>query len=334
MADVGSGIDCYHPRLMQISLIPRSGQRCLHLSLTGWRLRLAVGVLALMLLLAGLGVVRLLGASLIGDPLAGLSDLWRSGQQSALAAELGSLRARVNQLEATLSSMESQVGPPESEDASAPPPSTRNSASPAEPRSSLDTLVPDLISSAQASGPARTAAQSLDEVYHIHSQLDLLSVRLDQIAVSLSTRPEGLLAQAVVLPAAAEISSGFGRRFDPFNGRLSWHRGIDFRAPAGTPVYSIASGIVESIHPVSGYGNVVKIRHLNDVRSLYAHLQGIEVTTGQAVQPGQRIARIGSTGRSTGNHLHFELIVDGQSVNPLPLLSRAAEPESSLALAD
>jgi murein DD-endopeptidase MepM/ murein hydrolase activator NlpD len=96
------------------------------------------------------------------------------------------------------------------------------------------------------------------------------------------------------------------------------HRGVDFAAPTGTPVYAAADGVVESVRSERGYGNVVRLRHQGGMVTLYAHLSRFApgMRAGVRVRQGQTIGRVGSTGMSTGPHLHFEILVAGRAVNP------------------
>ena len=112
-----------------------------------------------------------------------------------------------------------------------------------------------------------------------------------------------------------------------FSKRKAFHRGVDFIAKAGTPVYAIGDGVVEEIGRMGGYGKIIEIRHSPQLVSAYAHLQGIEVVKGMPVRAGQRIGRVGSTGRSTGSHLHFELVLNKRPINPRPFLTRVSKSE-------
>lgn len=112
------------------------------------------------------------------------------------------------------------------------------------------------------------------------------------------------------------LSSGFGPRRHPVTGRWAMHSGTDFAAPTGTPVYAPVSGTVIYSGPRGGYGNLVKIRHPFGYETRYAHLSEILVSKGETVTTGQLIAKIGSTGRSTGPHLHYEVRRYGKPVNP------------------
>jgi murein DD-endopeptidase MepM/ murein hydrolase activator NlpD len=122
--------------------------------------------------------------------------------------------------------------------------------------------------------------------------------------------------------ASARITSHFGHRHDPFGKGDVFHRGIDMAAPVGTPVQAVADGTVIRANTDRTYGKVVVIDHHNGYRTLYAHASALLVKAGQRVKVGQTIAKVGSTGRSTGAHLHFEIHRDGERVDPMPYLAR------------
>jgi murein DD-endopeptidase MepM/ murein hydrolase activator NlpD len=117
-----------------------------------------------------------------------------------------------------------------------------------------------------------------------------------------------------------DLSSGFGVRSDPFLGRPAMHSGLDFRSETGDPVRATANGVVESAGWNGGYGNMVEIDHGNGFSTRYGHMSKIEVKVGQQIKTGQVIGRVGSTGRSTGPHLHYETRVDGDAVDPQKFL--------------
>lgn len=117
-------------------------------------------------------------------------------------------------------------------------------------------------------------------------------------------------------PAEARITSGFGLRFDPFNRRPALHQGQDFAAPLNTPITATAPGVVSFAGVRSGYGKTVEVDHGDGFKTRYAHLNSISVTAGQRVTLGQRLGGMGTTGRSTGVHLHYEVWMDGRPHNP------------------
>ena len=116
------------------------------------------------------------------------------------------------------------------------------------------------------------------------------------------------------------VSSSYGYRRDPFTGAGAMHSGLDFKGPIGTPILAAAEGSVTYAGRQSGYGNTIEITHANGLVTRYAHLSGYTVSLGQKVSRGVQIGKMGSTGRSTGSHLHFEVRLNGQAVNPLKFL--------------
>ncbi|MCX7310389.1 MAG: peptidoglycan DD-metalloendopeptidase family protein [Alphaproteobacteria bacterium] len=127
------------------------------------------------------------------------------------------------------------------------------------------------------------------------------------------------------LPGELDQSSGFGVRADPFLRRPAMHTGLDFRGDVGDPVRATASGTVATAGWNGGYGKMVEIEHANGLATRYGHLSSIEVREGQTIRPGQIIGRIGSTGRSTGPHLHYETRVEGDAVDPTRFLRAGAK---------
>ena len=125
-------------------------------------------------------------------------------------------------------------------------------------------------------------------------------------------------------PAALPpLSSRFGPRADPFHRTRRMHYGIDIPGRAGTPVHAAEGGVVRFAGRAGSYGNLVEIAHPGGLRTRYAHLAAILVGAGAQVARGEPIARMGSTGRSTGSHLHFELRANGRAIDPLPHLGVA-----------
>lgn len=145
-------------------------------------------------------------------------------------------------------------------------------------------------------------------------RLGLSLARMSALERSVATLPQAL-------PAGLEfISSGFGYRADPFTGGGAFHPGLDFRAPYGAPIYAAAKGTVSFVGVRSGYGQCVEIDHGGGLITRYAHMSRFRTQVGVAVAPGEVIGLIGSTGRSTGPHLHFEVRINDRAVNPRPFL--------------
>ncbi|MEW9854833.1 M23 family metallopeptidase [Novosphingobium sp. M1R2S20] len=141
--------------------------------------------------------------------------------------------------------------------------------------------------------------------------------RMDALVSSLASVPQARPANV------AYVSSSFGYRADPFNGSAAFHAGLDFPGPMGSPIYAAAQGTITFVGEKQGYGNCIEISHGNGLMTRYAHLSGFAARTGQKVATGARIATMGSTGRSTGPHLHFEVRLNDKPVNPRPFLEAA-----------
>jgi murein DD-endopeptidase MepM/ murein hydrolase activator NlpD len=155
----------------------------------------------------------------------------------------------------------------------------------------------------------------------------LLSDRSDKLVALETLLMQDKLSKKL-LPSVAPIttswySSNFGWRIDPFTGKNAMHEGVDYMVPTGTPIYASAGGMVvyADMHPQ--YGNMVEIDHGNQVITRYAHASKLLVKVGDVVRRGHEIARVGSTGRSTGNHLHFEVRYKGIAQNPVRFLENA-----------
>lgn len=132
-------------------------------------------------------------------------------------------------------------------------------------------------------------------------------------------------------PAALpRISSRFGLRIDPFHRAARMHEGIDIPGPAGTPVRAADTGVVRFAGRAGGYGNLIEVAHGGGLSTRYAHLSRILVPAGAQVARGDTIALMGSTGRSTGSHLHFELRANGRARDPLPHLGGAPIAQASV----
>jgi len=139
----------------------------------------------------------------------------------------------------------------------------------------------------------------------------LLSKKLDE-----QIRPDGRPVRE------GHISSYFGERQDPFNGHQAFHKGIDFASAQGADVVAVAAGVVTFAGEKVGYGNLVEVSHGNGLVTRYGHNQSVAVAIGRRVERGDTLAYVGSTGRSTGPHVHFEVLKDGRQIDPLKFIGR------------
>jgi murein DD-endopeptidase MepM/ murein hydrolase activator NlpD len=171
---------------------------------------------------------------------------------------------------------------------------------------------------------ARNAQGGLFEPFFGKGKKDVRDPRFVNLAAALGrmdAMERALAAIPTAMPAASMMmSSDFGYRADPFTGAAAMHAGLDFKGPVGTPILAAAEGKVVLAGFNGGYGKGVEIRHANGLITRYAHLSGVHVRAGQMVERGVQIGRMGSTGRSTGSHLHFEVRLNGQAINPRKFL--------------
>jgi murein DD-endopeptidase MepM/ murein hydrolase activator NlpD len=163
--------------------------------------------------------------------------------------------------------------------------------------------------------PPQQASPFERQVYRVN----LSRVHVERLHRTLATVP-------IRKPLAGEVetSSGFGVRLDPFTRSPAMHTGLDFRADSGDHVRATANGTVSVAGWNGGYGRMVEIEHENGFSTRYAHLSSIAVAVGQSVKAGQTIGRVGSTGRSTGPHLHYETRLEGDAVDPQKFLRAGA----------
>lgn len=217
------------------------------------------------------------------------------------------------------------------EPASAPgaAPTAAPTAAPASAPTSAPTSAP-----ADARGgpyvPAGPAAALLNGLQHRLDALDeRAAMHVDLFMLAESRLSEERLLNLLIptsAPVVGPFGSGFGFRTDPFTGRPALHTGLDFPAPVGTPIHAAAGGVVvvREVHPA--YGKLIEIDHGNGLATRYAHAHTFEVDLGALVRRGDLIATVGSTGRSTGPHLHFEVLLDGAPQNPARFLAGRVPP--------
>jgi hypothetical protein len=167
---------------------------------------------------------------------------------------------------------------------------------------------------------------SIDELQAALADLDRLTNQRTDVMTVIESRLFEQKIKKLMVPTESPVKdvalgSVFGWRIDPINGRSALHTGLDFPAEIGTPIYAAAGGVVvaQEFHPQ--YGNMIEVSHGNDLITLYAHSSRVFVKKGDLIKRGQKIAEVGTTGRSTGSHLHFEVLVQGVPQDPQKFLN-------------
>lgn len=179
-------------------------------------------------------------------------------------------------------------------------------------------------------GPLGTELSALSDRVQIELRLSELAKEMAQKESQLTalgsvlsekrTEPSVFLSTMPV--QGGTVSSPFGYRTDPFTGKAAFHSGIDFTGGEGSDIYAVAGGVITWAGERTGYGNLVEINHGNGLYTRYAHARSVAVKVGDTVSTGQLVAYMGSTGRSTGPHLHYEVVKDGSAVDPATFLAQ------------
>jgi murein DD-endopeptidase MepM/ murein hydrolase activator NlpD len=300
---------------MQLLLINKNGEP-VQISLPSWKIRLViVAVVALCSGLIASGFM--LRQSSIVD--AAVIENWRVkiqeqdavveelqtdsvARRQAVGRQIADMQARLWRMEALASYMHESSGLPQDEF--------------------------DFDAQVSQGGPINPEAEVLN-VQNLDSKLANLSERLKQRETELSILDQvlmGVYTQKGAMPAGAPIvkgwmSSPFGERVDPISGKKAWHEGMDFAGANGSDVVAVANGIVVFSGRRDGYGLMVEISHGENLRTRYGHHQELLVQAGQSVKRGDVIGLMGSSGRSTGPHVHFEVLKSGKPVNPARYVS-------------
>ena len=175
------------------------------------------------------------------------------------------------------------------------------------------------------------AVQLQDGLKQVQAEFETSAQQLSVLEAMLFERELELKSRPTTRPSDGFVTSGFGYRMHPILGGRAHHNGIDFDANIGDPVRSAGNGLVKFAGWKSGFGNVVEIDHQNGYVTLYAHNSAFVVKEGDVVRAGQVVAKAGSTGRSTGPHVHFEVHKEGRPINPRAFLDQAKWPESAKA---
>jgi murein DD-endopeptidase MepM/ murein hydrolase activator NlpD len=170
-----------------------------------------------------------------------------------------------------------------------------------------------------------TALTSPEDTFGVlRDLLGGLESRLLNVRRDVERREALAAATPSIWPALGWVTGWFGNRSDPFTGEAGYHQGIDISLDKGQPVYATADGIVELAAYAGDYGNLVVLKHGFGLTTRYGHLSGYAVKAGDVVRRGQVIGYVGATGRATGPHLHYEILANGQLLNPLQLLTQPA----------
>jgi murein DD-endopeptidase MepM/ murein hydrolase activator NlpD len=192
---------------------------------------------------------------------------------------------------------------------------------------SAATPVAPLSTDSSAPFTEQAYAQSLDQLATLRTSALSGNLRSFDVGMRSAVPSDWVnLAGAPTLwPIVGPITSSFGERLDPFNGEGAFHSGVDISGSFGEPVRATADGTVEIAAMATGYGREILINHGNGIQTLYGHLSGFAVTTGQQVNRGQIIGYVGMTGRSTGPHLHYEVRIHNTPVNPYRYLQETVQ---------
>jgi len=171
---------------------------------------------------------------------------------------------------------------------------------------------------------------SMDELQATLADLDRMTAQRTDLLTVLESRLFDQKMRNMMVPTQKPVSEGnlrsdFGWRIDPITGRSALHTGLDFQADSGIPILAAAGGVVVVQEFHSAYGNMVEIDHGNDLVTRYAHSSAVFVKKGDLIRRGQKIAEVGSTGRSTGAHLHFEVLVQGVPQEPQKFLQAGSQ---------
>ncbi len=180
-------------------------------------------------------------------------------------------------------------------------------------------LMPVDTASAAKPQPDTATASTLNILKDL---LGALENRLDTVRTGVERQQALAAATPSIWPVIGWLSSAFGSRQDPINGGADFHPGLDISAEYGTPVKATADGTIETAGWMGDYGNMILVKHGYGMSTKYGHLSRIVVSAGQTVHRGQIIGYVGATGRTTGAHLHYEILLNGERINPLKLLAR------------
>jgi murein DD-endopeptidase MepM/ murein hydrolase activator NlpD len=279
-----------------------------------------------------IGIVALVVVTALSTPiLIGLGAKWSASLElarlhaanSALEVENGNYRETTGELTTQLQSLEGVINELGS----------RSTLDPAQARAMAK--LPAVVKARAAGGAAQTNAAisnvlstsftSPEDTFGVlRTLLQALEGRLSSVRKDVERQEALAAATPSIWPAHGWLTGRFGGRSDPITGEPGFHQGLDISTPKGQPVFATAEGRVESATYASDYGNLVVLRHDFGITTRYGHLSKFNVKPGQAVHRGDVLGYVGSTGRSTGSHLHYEILANGKLLNPLQLLTQPA----------
>jgi septal ring factor EnvC (AmiA/AmiB activator) len=253
---------------------------------------------------------------------------------SALQAENASYRTATGELTAQLQSLEgaiddigarSSIDPAAARAMAKLPAAVRQRATGGPVERPLPSTPPTPSTVSSASSVFSTSLASPEDTFGaLRDLLQGLESQLNFVRLDVERRVQLANATPSIWPTHGGLTSFFGGRSDPLTGEPAYHSGIDISAEKGQPVYATADGTVQSAGYTGDYGNLIVLKHAFGLSTRYGHLSGYHVKAGDTVKRGDVIGYIGSTGRSTGSHLHYEILVNGQLMNPLQLLAAQA----------
>ena len=264
--------------------------------------------------------------------LMGLGAMWSAGaeidelrvENSLLHVENGSYREATGELTAQIQSLEGVIN-----DLGA-----RATLDPSQARAIQK--LPAIVKARAAGGVTQSSAGPISDVLSslsapedtfgvLRDLLQGLENRLRSVRRNVEQREALAAATPSIWPAHGWLTGTFGGRSDPFTGEPGFHQGLDISTDRGQPVYATADGTVESAAYTGEYGNLVVLKHAFGLATRYGHLSRFAVKAGQTVKRGDVIGHVGATGRATGTHLHYEILANGNLINPLQLLTRPAK---------
>ncbi|HUR35856.1 MAG TPA: M23 family metallopeptidase [Vicinamibacterales bacterium] len=277
-------------------------------------------------------VTAVVGSALMMPVLIGLGARWSSSLEmhqlratnTALTVENGNYRETTGELASQIQSLEGVIDELGS----------RSALDPAQ--ANAIAKLPAVVKNRAVGGTSQTNAAlsavlstslvSPEDTFGVlRTLLTALETRLSSVRKGVERQEKLAAATPSIWPAKGWLTARFGGRSDPFTGESEFHQGLDISASKGQPVYATADGKVDAASYEGEYGNLIVLSHDFGITTRYGHLSGFNIKRGQTVHRGDVIGYVGSTGRSTGAHLHYEILVNGKLLNPMQLLTQPSQ---------